>query len=170
VLKRDGVRRGHFALDDIRRPALIVAGVAFLAVVFLIASQMPVLTKSSPSPSAFAVAAARQHSTVLPADRFIDSVVQRDGSLGWHQLCPSLQRTLPESELQQQAQRQAALEQSSGIKLTSEFVGNRARTGGGELRYYLLTAHLPDGSTLQRTLVVSTGPSGCVENVQGVDG
>ena len=47
-----------------------------------------------------------QANTPAPADLFMQSVVKRDGTLGWHQLCPSLQAQLPLSMLASQVEAQ----------------------------------------------------------------
>lgn len=47
-----------------------------------------------------------QANTPAPADLFRQSVVKRDGTLGWHQLCPSLQAQLPLSMLASQVEAQ----------------------------------------------------------------
>jgi hypothetical protein len=107
-----------------------------------------------------------QAGRTLPADVFIQSIVKNDGALGWHQLCPSVQATLSQESLVRQANAQRDTMARQGIKLTADFVGAHARSTGGEIRIYLLTAHWPNGSTEQRTFSVITQASGCVEDVQ----
>lgn len=103
---------------------------------------------------------------IQPADRFMQSIVNDDGALGWHQLCPSLQAQLPMGELVQQANAQRTAAAQQGVWLTLQFVGTRPRQGGGAQRTYLVTAHWPNGLTQTRTFTVLTQSSGCVEDVQ----
>ena len=106
----------------------------------------------------------------VPADLFIQSVVNRDGSLGWRQLCPALQRQVTEQEVRQQADAQKAAEAGDGLRLKARFLRSEPRSEGGQARYYLLTAHRADGWVGQRTYIVQVGPSGCVQDVQNRDG
>ena len=111
--------------------------------------------------------AASVHSAkVVPADLFIQSVVKGDGSLGWHQLCPSVQSQLPLAELAQQADALRNDARHYGVTFTSDFIGARPRPAGGSLRVYVVTAHWPNGSTQPRTYSVLTQQSGCVEDIQ----
>jgi hypothetical protein len=102
----------------------------------------------------------------LPADLFIQSVVQDDGALGWRQLCPDLQAQLSQSTLVQDADAQRRAFEQHGVRLTANFISARPQTAGGQLRLYRLTAHWSDGSTQQRTYTVFTQASGCVADVQ----
>ncbi len=107
-----------------------------------------------------------QTTRALPADRFIQSVVKDDGSLGWHQLCPALQAALPQNVLVQQANAQRDIAARQGLQLTADFVGARPRPTGGEIRIYVITAHWPSGSAQQRIYSVLTQANGCVEDVK----
>jgi hypothetical protein len=100
-----------------------------------------------------------------PADLFMQSVATEDGDLGWDQLCPSLQGQLPRQALEQQATTQRTSRTQQGVTLTVDFVGDRPRPAGGEVRIYVATAHGTDGAAGQKTYVVQTQPSGCVESV-----
>ena len=101
-----------------------------------------------------------------PADLFMQSIATEDGDLGWKQLCPSLQNELPRDVLEQQTVRQRSAQIQDGVTLTIDHVGDRARPTGGEVHFYVATAHSADGSTGQKTYVVMTQASGCVESVE----
>jgi hypothetical protein len=101
-----------------------------------------------------------------PADLFMQSVVQRDGTLGWHQLCPELQAQEPLSLLTSQVQQERMVELRQGLSLSMDYIGAHPRPQGGQIRLYVVTAHLPDGWTGQRTYIVYTQTSGCVEDVK----
>jgi hypothetical protein len=101
-----------------------------------------------------------------PADRFMQSVVARDGELGWRQLCPALQGQLPLEQVRDQALAQRLAEAGRAPKLTVDPVGARARPTGGKLHIYVVTARHPDGHIEQKTYTVQTAESGCVEKVE----
>lgn len=101
-----------------------------------------------------------------PADLFMQSIATEDGTLGWNQLCPSLQVQLPRDVLEQQTQLQRTSHTQAGVTLTINHVGDWPRTSGGQIRVYVATEHAADGSTGQKTYVVQTQASGCVESVQ----
>lgn len=101
-----------------------------------------------------------------PADQFMRSVVTQDGTLGWRQLCPTLQTVLPLNTLVQQANVQRADLAQQGVRLTVAPVGTRPQKDGGVTHGYVVTAHWPNGATQTRTYNVRTQPSGCVEDVQ----
>ncbi len=109
----------------------------------------------------------RLHSepSAAPADLFMQSVATLDGDLGWQQLCPAMQAQLPRAVLLEQtgAQRLAASER--GVSLSIDHVGDRGRPDGGQIRFYLATAHAADGAVSQKTYIVETQPGGCVESV-----
>jgi hypothetical protein len=105
-------------------------------------------------------------SSVTPADLFMQSVATEDGGLGWRQLCPTLQSQLPREVLEQQSSAQRTIQAEQGVKLSIEHVGDRPRPTGGELRFYVATAVAADGSAGQKTYVVKTQSSGCVESVE----
>src|SRR3712207_776982 len=75
-----------------------------------------------------------------PADVFMQSVVRRNGTLGWQQLCPRAQARLPLSVVQDQATAQRMAEAGVGITLSLDFLGSRPLPDGGEIRFYLVTA------------------------------
>ncbi len=102
----------------------------------------------------------------VPADLFMQSVATEDGALGWQQLCPALQSQLPRDVLEQQTAMQRANAAQQGVTLTIQHVGDRPRPAGGQVRTYVATAKAADGSVGQKTYVVTTQPSGCVESVQ----
>jgi hypothetical protein len=105
-----------------------------------------------------------------PADLFMQSVIKRDGALGWHQLCPDLQAKIPMDELQRQAAQQKSYEASQGVTLTMDYLGRHAQTSGhNEINLYLVTAKNHAGLLAQRIYVLTTQPTGCVEDVQHVD-
>ncbi|MBV9895495.1 MAG: hypothetical protein JO020_15130 [Chloroflexi bacterium] len=101
-----------------------------------------------------------------PADVFMQSVAAEDGALGWSQLCPTVQAQLPVDVLEQQTQQLRTSHAESGVTLTINHVGDWPRTSGGEIRVYVATEQAPDGSTGQKTYVLQTEASGCVESVQ----
>ena len=107
-----------------------------------------------------------QSNTPSPADLFMQSVVKRDGSLGWHQLCPSVQAQLPLATLTSQVEEQRISESRQGLKLTVDYVGSHPRPQGGEIRLYVVTAHRPHGWVGLRMYIVYTQASGCVEDVE----
>lgn len=105
-----------------------------------------------------------------PADLFMQSVIKRDGALGWHQLCPDLQARIPIDELQRQAAQQKSYEASQGVTLTMDYLGTHPQTDErGEIHLYLVTAKNDTGLLAQRIYVLTTQPAGCVEDVQHVD-
>lgn len=101
---------------------------------------------------------------VLPADRFVQSVVADDGKLGWEQLCPDIQAALPVDQMTQQADAARAAAAEQGLRLTSQFVRAQPGQAGGETRLYLITAHWQNGTMQQRNFAVVTQESGCVED------
>lgn len=109
-----------------------------------------------------------QAETPVSADLFMQSVVKRDGALGWHQLCPALQAQEPLSALTSQVQQQRNAESKQGLTLTMDYIGAHARPQGGQIRMYIVTARLPNGWVAQRTYIVSTQASGCVDDVNNV--
>jgi hypothetical protein len=140
-----------------------------LTLVVLLAVAVPVVlyghaqgwgATSSATPSSVQVGTTSK----LPADRFVQSILTSDGALGWRQLCPSVQATLPVDELVQQANAARSAAAQQGIRLTAQFERSTSRQGGGEQRLYMVTAHLSNGATQQRNLAVLTQPSGCVED------
>ena len=133
-----------------RHPLLMVNAVLLAAVAAAIAWRgMQVIRPGSPP----------------PADLFIQSIATEDGDLGWRQLCPALQSQLPRDVLEEQARTQRTVQLQQGVTLSIEHVGDRSRPTGGEIRFYIATAHRADGSTGQKTYVIQTQASGCVESV-----
>jgi hypothetical protein len=106
-----------------------------------------------------------QATAPAPADLFMQSVVKRDGNLGWHQLCPDLQAQEPLPVLAKQVEQQRIAESGQGLTLTVDYIGADSRPQGGQIRLYVVTAHRPHGWVQQRTYSVYTQASGCVENV-----
>ena len=103
-----------------------------------------------------------------PADLFMQSVVKRDGTLGWHQLCPALQAQMPLSALASQVEEQRIAESRESLTLLVDYVGAHSRPQGGQVRVYVVTARRPNGWVDQRTYIVYTQASGCVSDVQNV--
>ena len=101
-----------------------------------------------------------------PADLFMQSISTEDGDMGWKQLCPSLQQQLPRDTLQQLTATQRSIASERGLTLTVEHVGDRPRPEGGEIRFYIATLHTEDGAIGQKTYVITTQASGCVESIQ----
>jgi hypothetical protein len=101
-----------------------------------------------------------------PADLFMQSVADEDGGLGWDQLCPEVRVQVPREALEQQTLTQRAIHVNEGVTLTVDHVRDQPRPGGGQTRVYAATAHGTDGSTGQKTYVVNTQSSGCVESVE----
>jgi hypothetical protein len=107
-----------------------------------------------------------QSNAPAPADLFMQSVVKRDGALGWHQLCPSVQAQLPLATLTRQVEEQRISESGQDLTLTVDYVGSHPRPQGGEIRLYVVTAHRPHGWVGLRMYIVYTQTSGCVEDVE----
>jgi hypothetical protein len=107
-----------------------------------------------------------QSNAPAPANLFMQSVVKRDGALGWHQLCPSVQAQLPLSVLANQVEQQRIAESRQGLTLTVDYVGNHPRPQGGQIRLYVVTARRPHGWVGLRMYIVYTQASGCVEDVE----
>jgi hypothetical protein len=105
-------------------------------------------------------------SSRTPADLFMQSIATEDGDLGWNQLCPTLQEQLPRDVLQQLTMSQRTIASEQGLTLKVEHVGDRPRPTGGEIRFYVATLRTADGSTGQKTYIITTQESGCVEAVQ----
>ena len=105
----------------------------------------------------------------LQADTFMRSVAMRDGALGWRQLCPDLQRVVTENAMRLQADSQKAAEVGRIARLAIDFVGGRTLNGGTQIRFYVLTADMTDGSAASRVYIVRSQPAGCVEAVQVED-
>ena len=113
-----------------------------------------------------AVAPGAFNARPVPADLFMQSVIQGDGQLGWHQLCPSLRAQVSLDELRSQGDALRAGEARQGLTLALDYVGARPRSSGGEVRVYVVTGHQRGGPTQQRTYTVLTQASGCVEDIQ----
>lgn len=109
---------------------------------------------------------AAQPASALPADRFMQSVITRDGTLGWRQLCPPIQAQVSQQDLARQAGAEQAADARQGLALSLDYVGARPRPRGGELRVYVVMARWPSGAARQRTYSVLTAASGCVEDVK----
>jgi hypothetical protein len=107
-----------------------------------------------------------QSNAPAPADLFMQSVVQRDGGLGWHQLCPALQAQVPLAVLASQVQQQRSAEARQGLTLTLDYIGAHAQPQGGEIRLYVVTACRPHGWVELRMYIVYMQASGCVEDVE----
>jgi hypothetical protein len=102
----------------------------------------------------------------VPADLFIQSIATEDGDLGWNQLCPALRQQLPRESLEQLTASQRTIASDRGMTLSVEHVGDRPRPSGGEIRFYVATLHTADGEIGQKTYVITTQASGCVESIQ----
>jgi hypothetical protein len=100
------------------------------------------------------------------ADLFMQSVVRRDGTLGWQQLCAPAQARLPLRVVQDQAAAQRLAEAGAGITFSVDYLASRPNPGGGEIRVYLVTARFPDARTERRTYTLLTESSGCVESIE----
>jgi hypothetical protein len=107
-----------------------------------------------------------QANTPAPADVFMQSVVKRDGTLGWHQLCPALQAQMPLSALASQVEEQRIAESGQSLTLTVDYVGSHPQPQGGQIRVYVVTARRPNGWVGQRTYIVYTQASGCIGDVK----
>ena len=101
----------------------------------------------------------------VPADLFMQSIATEDGDLGWRQLCPELQQQLPRDVLVQQSMTQRTLQESQGLSLSVEPVGDRPTPSGGRVHVYIATTHDADGAIGQKVYSVTTRASGCVESV-----
>jgi hypothetical protein len=103
---------------------------------------------------------------LAPADLFMQSVATRDGNLGWNQLCSFVQAQVPLQLVVEQTEAQRVAEAGQGVTLSVDHVGDRPRPEGGEIRFYVATAHWAEGRARQKTYIVMTQASGCVESVQ----
>ena len=103
------------------------------------------------------------------ADLFMQSVVTRDGELGWNQLCPDVQAMLPQTVLIREANAQHAADLSQGVSLSMQSLATQSLKKGDQLSLYLVTAHKRDGWEAQRMYMVRTQSSGCVEDVKYQD-
>jgi hypothetical protein len=108
-------------------------------------------------------------SSTSRADTFMHSVEIGDGALGWQQLCPDLQKNISRDTLKAEASAQKAAEAGNVRKLRAELVGARALNRAGQVRFYLLTADLNDGSEAFRSYVLRVQVDGCVYDVQSAD-
>src|SRR5262245_33128094 len=102
----------------------------------------------------------------LPADEFMHSVAARDGALGWRQLCPQLQRMVTQETMRTQADGQRTAEAGRVARIRVDFVGSRTLRPAGQIRFYMLTADMADGSAASRVYIVRTRATGCVDGVQ----
>src|SRR5438105_149820 len=82
-----------------------------------------------------------QANTPAPADLLMQSVVKRNGTLGWHQLCPAVQAQMPLSVLASQVEEQRIAESRESLTLVVDYVGAHSRPQGGQVRLYVVTAH-----------------------------
>jgi hypothetical protein len=72
---------------------------------------------------------------------------------------------VPLSVLTSQLQQQRSAESGQDLTLTVDYVGAHARPEGGQIRLYVVTARRPNGWVEQRSYIVWTQASGCVEDV-----
>ena len=105
-------------------------------------------------------------SSASPADLFMQSIANDDADLGWAQLCQDVQGVLTQQTLEQQVLAQRAIQDQQGMTLSVEHIGDRPRPAGGELHIYVATARGANGAAGQKTYVIETQLSGCVEAVQ----
>lgn len=96
---------------------------------------------------------------------FMQSVVTRDGALGWKQLCPDVQALLPQMVLIREANTQHAADLRQGVTLSMQPLATHSLAKGDKLYLYLVTAHKSDGWEDQRVYLVRTRSSGCVKDV-----
>ncbi len=83
-------------------------------------------------------------------------------------LIPLMYLCNPLLELASQAEKQRIAESRQGMMFTVDFVGADARPQGGQIRVYVLTMHQPHRLVEQRTYIVYTQTSGCVEDVKNI--
>src|SRR5262245_63029811 len=103
-----------------RRPSVVLLPVVVLATLAALSEAGRLL----PARGAHAV----------PADLFMQSVVTRDGDLGWRQLCPTVQAQVPSAALHDVASTQRTAESGQSPTLTVDLVGVRSHATGGEYR------------------------------------
>src|SRR5436309_2368204 len=149
-LERSQNRLQSTSLHVLRSPMMWIGLVVLLATLTLI----------------LGIRLAVQANTPAPADLFMQSVVKRDGTLGWHQLCPALQVQMPLSALASQIEEQRIAESGQGLTLVVDYVGAHPQPQGGQIRVYVVTAHRPNGWVGQRTYIVYTQASGCIGDVK----
>ncbi|MBV9172710.1 MAG: hypothetical protein JOZ81_21780 [Chloroflexi bacterium] len=104
-------------------------------------------------------------SAAAPADLFMQSIASEDGDLGWSQLCPDLQQEMSRETLEQLTATQRAVASQRGMTMTVEHVADRPRPDGGQIRFYVARVHAADGATGDKTYVINTGATGCVESI-----
>ncbi len=97
------------------------------------------------------------------------SVETGDGVLGWQQLCPELQKNVSREALKVEANAQKAAQVGNIRRIRYDLVGTRPLKPAGQVRFYLLTADLNDGSEAFRSYVLRVQLDGCVYDVQSVD-
>ena len=151
-LERSQNRLQSTSLHVLRYPIVLIGLVVLLATLTLI----------------LGTRLAVQANTPAPADLFMQSVVKRDGTLGWHQLCPALQAQMPLSALANQVEEQRIAESGQSLTLTVDYVGAHPQPQGGQIRVYVVTARRPTGWVGQRTYIVYTQASGCVEDIKNI--
>jgi hypothetical protein len=151
-LERSQNRLQSTSLHVLRSPIVWLALVVLLAALtFILGTRLAV-----------------QANTPAPADLFMQSVVKRDGTLGWHQLCPAMQAQMPLSALASQVEQERIAESGQGLTLVSDYVGAHPQAQGGQIRVYVVTARRSNGWVGQRTYVVYTQANGCVQDVKNI--
>ena len=150
----------------LRRTSFRRVSPVFLFLVLMFTLALPGAALAYPRAQSSPLASASPVDTPTPADLFMQSVVIDDGALGWKQLCAATQAQVPESALVQAANAEHNATAKGGLKLTSDFLGKRPRSTGGELRVYIVTGRWSDGTIQLVTYSISTQASGCVEDVK----
>ncbi len=136
----------------LRRHPLVLFGLLILAMAPVLWQVVARAEAPSPAPA--------------PADLFMQSVATRDGALGWNQLCSTVQAQVPLALILEQTGAQRVADAGQGVTLTVDHVGDRPRPNGGQIRFYVAAAQRADGWVGQKTYVVKTQASGCVESVE----
>jgi hypothetical protein len=100
------------------------------------------------------------------ADTFMHSVARRDGRQVWLQLCPEAQREVPVEALVEETDALRATDGVYDMTVSMDFVRAEPLPEGGERRTYLASAHQSGATVIQKTFVVRTQASGCVQALE----
>lgn len=108
---------------------------------------------------------------------FMRALIARNGQLAWHQLCPTLQEQLPAATpatlttlttlTNTQRASGSAHSLQNDLQIGVDYLGARVWAAGGQIRDYVVTAHLPSGDDARALSVLRTQASGCVNGILG---
>ena len=140
-----------------------------VAIVSLLCASAPARAHASPA----ALADYTLIASVL-AGVFMRALIARDGQLAWHQPCPTLQEQLPAATpatlttlTNTQRASGSAHSLQNDLQIGVDYLGARVWAAGGQIRDYVVTAHLPSGDDARALSVLRTQASGCVNGILG---